>query len=137
MLKLKDIITTKEIMDKAEQSLCALLGFPVTLTIDFSQNNELTVERVIEAVTAVTGVPAYEMVSRTRVTPILFARYYGIRLCHEFLKMSPAAIGHSFNRNRSSVLWSLKTFENLYSTSKKFKEDYAACERAFIERIMP
>lgn len=137
MLTTKQIIETKEIMESAEQKLCELLGFPVALTIEIEQTTKPSVDKVIQAVSTTTGISVLELTSDSRISAVVFARYYAFKLFKKYLKMSYPAMGAQFNRDHSTAISALKTFEDLYLTSKEFRQGFNDCEKAFIERIIP
>lgn len=135
-IKIEEIKQIKEVMEQAEECIGKILGCRVTLSMELMQEQVSNTVRIIKTVSITTGVSELDICGSSKITPVLFARYFAIKLFKKYLKTSLTAIGTVFNRDHSTIISALKTFDDLYLTNKTFRQGFDDCERAFIGDIL-
>lgn len=131
MITTNDMEKGLRIVREAESKLSTLLGFSVVLNI---QLYEKRLEIVFEAVCEVTNHPLDRIKSETKTNELVYARYFAYKLIKEHLKYTVVAIGKIFNRDHSTIVVGLQTFEDLCSVDPSLKAQFVECETLFLER---
>ena len=105
-----------------EIELKRLFGKPVKVMFQFMGAEDLNVARVLNAVETVTGVSTETMISSVRTREASEARQHCFQLMRRHLQMTFVGIAKVFDRDHSTVIYGLETFDALYKTDKRYRE---------------
>ncbi len=86
------------------------------LSLPTAENAQRTVPRIIARVAAVFGVPAKELLGRSRLRTVLVPRHVAMYLVREVLKLSLPAIGRAFERDHKTVSHALDQIQHQLQT---------------------
>ncbi len=77
--------------------------------VDQIPATETNIKKVVEAVSAVTGVRESDIMSTSRLRDIVFARNMCFSICRMALGMTFMSIGNYFNKHHATILHAVKT----------------------------
>lgn len=133
MITTTDMEKGLHIIREAESKLSILFGFSVVIRIELYERR---LEVVFEAVCEVTKQPLERIKSETKTNELVYARYFAYKLIKDHLRYTVVAIGKIFNRDHSTVVTGLQTFDDLYRFNPEFKGHFDKCEALFLERTL-
>lgn len=90
---------------------------------------ELPHDQILNQVTAEFGVSINDLTGRLRDREFVVPRQIAMFLIKEHTKMSLVEIGKMFNRDHSTVIYSIRTVRDLLETNKVFREKYEQIPR--------
>ena len=117
-----------ETISNAEKELAELLKRPVKVWFDYT-SGKLSVQMIVSVVCTICNVSEAELMSQSKLEPLVFARYHCFNLMFRVLKMNKTEIGVFFNRNHATVINGLNQYDTMYETSKEFREQSKLIEK--------
>ena len=86
----------------------------------------LTVKDIQTAVSSFYKISVSDIVSKSRVKQTAFARHVAIYLSREIINLPQSTIGHEFNRDHSTVNYSLSCIEDKIKEDRQIREELEA-----------
>jgi len=107
------------------------VGLPQNVKHDFTHGIKIaSTEGIIDSVSAVLNIEAKFIKGNSRKREFVEARQIAIGLIYEaYPKLTLKTVGRIFNQHHSTIIYSKKTFDDLYLTNKAFKQKVISVKR--------
>ena len=98
-------------------------------------NKKITKQSIIKAVSLATGLTENQIFSRSRQREITSARQIFFYFVRNTLGTTYQEIGNTYNYDHATIIYSIKTVENLLSYDKEYKQLLKRIEFSFKQVI--
>lgn len=108
----------------------------IILEEHFSKNikKRVTTEKIQSTVAEFFNVSVTDIVGKKKDREIAYARQVSMFLCNKFLDTTVSAIGKSFNRDHSTVLYSIKTIQKKLNTNRELNEEIEVLSNKILDK---
>lgn len=122
------------ILTEAQNSIGKLIGVSVKIKFEIESVNAITTDNIIQIVSHCSGVDVIQMMSLSRLSDTVYARYVCFYLMRKYMNMNLKAIGQEFNRDHSTVVSGLSVIEN-EPNNKPLQELLRYSEAEFLKKL--
>lgn len=107
------------------------LGLPENVKYDFTNGIKIgSPEGIIDSVSAVLNIESRFIKGNSRKREFVEARQIAIGLIYEAdPKLTLKTVGRIFNQHHATIIYSKRTFDDLYLTNKSFKQKVLSVKR--------